>query len=102
MPTDRAIFGGDAVQHFLCQFLHQLGLVGITGVALRKQVWRDGPAFGLIGFASDEQECAVGGRDLLGGEHPADGMGLAVRRLADLDLLVVIVGEGKRARRVER
>ncbi len=63
----------------------------MTGVALREHIRRNGAALGLIRLAPDEQERAVGGRDLLSGEHPTDSVGLAVRRFADLNPQVVIL-----------
>src|SRR3546814_11340670 len=60
----------------------------------------DRPALRLIGIASDEKKRTAGGVHLLRGEHPPDGVGVTIRRLADLDLLVVIPGEGERARRL--
>src|SRR3546814_5423077 len=63
---------------------------------------RDRPALRLIGIASDEKKRTAGGVHLLRGEHPPDGVGVTIRRLADLDLLVVILGEGERARRLKR
>src|SRR3546814_6041946 len=59
-------------------------------------------ALRLIGIASDEKKRTAGGVHLLRGEHPPDGVGVTIRRLADLDLLVVILGEGERARRLKR
>lgn len=97
MPPDAAVFGSDRLQLFLRQFLHQFGAVGETLIPLAEQVHGDGTAFGFVGFAPDEQEHAAGRIDLLGGEHPADGVGLPVRRLAHFHLEVVIVGQGERA-----
>ena len=102
MPTDRAIFVGDGVQLVLCQFLHKLGLVGKALGPLAEQVHRDRPALRLVGVAPDEDERAAGGVHLFGGEHPPDSVGVAIRRLADLHLLVVVVGEGERARCLKR
>src|SRR3546814_3999614 len=97
-----SIFIRNAVQLFFGQFLHKLGLVGKALLSLTEQVHRDRPALRLIGIASDEKNRTAGGVHLLRGEHPPDGVGVTIRRLADLDLLVVILGEGERARRLKR